>query len=93
MSESLSSWTDKLGMPTKEQQPLPVTQNFSVSDAASKHAVQAFFDCLRAEVQEYGISVSTLSHTFIKAGPTVRQSTTAKSILSGKSTSPSAHKA
>ncbi|KAJ3601771.1 hypothetical protein NHX12_032737 [Muraenolepis orangiensis] len=34
-------------------------------DAASKHAVQAFFDCLRPEVQEYGITVSTLSHTFI----------------------------
>uniref|UniRef100_A0A3Q2XAE7 Dehydrogenase/reductase (SDR family) member 7Cb n=1 Tax=Hippocampus comes TaxID=109280 RepID=A0A3Q2XAE7_HIPCM len=33
--------------------------------AASKHAVQAFFDCLRAEVEEYGITVSTISHTFI----------------------------
>lgn len=38
-----------------------------VEDAASKHAVQAFFDCLRAEVEEYGISVSTISHTFINA--------------------------
>ncbi|KAK1799033.1 hypothetical protein P4O66_007297, partial [Electrophorus voltai] len=38
-----------------------------LSDAASKHAIQAFFDCLRAEVQEYGISISTVSHTFIKA--------------------------
>ncbi|XP_016102843.1 dehydrogenase/reductase SDR family member 7C-A-like [Sinocyclocheilus grahami] len=36
-------------------------------DAASKHAVQAFFDCLRAEVEEYGISVSTISLTFINA--------------------------
>ena len=36
-----------------------------LSDAASKHAVQAFFDCLRAEVEEYGISVSTISHSFI----------------------------
>lgn len=36
-------------------------------DAASKHAAQAFFDCLRAEVQEYGIIVSTISHTFINA--------------------------
>lgn len=35
------------------------------SDAASKHAVQAFFDCLRAEVQQYGIIVSTVNHTFI----------------------------
>lgn len=38
-----------------------------LSDAASKHAVQAFFDCLRAEVEEYGIVVSTISHTFIDA--------------------------
>jgi len=42
---------------------------FRTSYAASKHAVQAFFDCLRAEVQEYGISVSTLSHTFISTPP------------------------
>uniref|UniRef100_A0A3B4C6N0 Dehydrogenase/reductase (SDR family) member 7C n=1 Tax=Pygocentrus nattereri TaxID=42514 RepID=A0A3B4C6N0_PYGNA len=46
---------------------------FRTTYAASKHAVQAFFDCLRAEVQEYGISVSTLSHTFIKAAPSVKQ--------------------
>ncbi|CAL8302645.1 unnamed protein product [Merluccius merluccius] len=38
---------------------------FRTTYAASKHAVQAFFDCLRPEVQEYGISVSTLSHTYI----------------------------
>lgn len=59
----------------------------AVSDAASKHAVQAFFDCLRAEVQESGISVSTISHTFINAAPTIQHSTTSNSILSGKSTS------
>uniref|UniRef100_A0A8C8I444 Dehydrogenase/reductase (SDR family) member 7Ca n=1 Tax=Oncorhynchus tshawytscha TaxID=74940 RepID=A0A8C8I444_ONCTS len=29
----------------------------------------AFFDCLRAEVQEYGISVSTVNHTFIISPP------------------------
>ncbi|XP_076008282.1 dehydrogenase/reductase (SDR family) member 7Cb [Genypterus blacodes] len=40
---------------------------FRSSFAASKHAAQAFFDCLRAEVEEYGISVSTISHTFIDA--------------------------
>lgn len=38
-----------------------------LSDAASKHAAQAFFDCLRAEVEEFGIVVSTISHTFIDA--------------------------
>ncbi|KAM9336415.1 dehydrogenase/reductase (SDR family) member 7Cb [Symphorus nematophorus] len=40
---------------------------FRTSYAASKHAAQAFFDCLRAEVEEYGIVVSTISHTFINA--------------------------
>lgn len=40
---------------------------FRTSYSASKHAVQAFFDCLRAEVQEYGIVVSTISHTFVNA--------------------------
>ncbi|XP_061611640.1 dehydrogenase/reductase (SDR family) member 7Cb [Phyllopteryx taeniolatus] len=40
---------------------------FRSSYAASKHAVQAFFDSLRAEVEEYGITVSTVSHTFIDA--------------------------
>uniref|UniRef100_A0A8C5EVQ0 Dehydrogenase/reductase SDR family member 7C-A-like n=1 Tax=Gouania willdenowi TaxID=441366 RepID=A0A8C5EVQ0_GOUWI len=40
---------------------------FRSSYAASKHAAQAFFDCLRAEVQEYGLVVSTISHTFINA--------------------------
>ncbi|XP_037547542.1 dehydrogenase/reductase (SDR family) member 7Cb [Nematolebias whitei] len=40
---------------------------FRSSYAASKHAAQAFFDCLRAEVEEYGIIVSTVSHTFINA--------------------------
>ncbi|XP_039980260.1 dehydrogenase/reductase SDR family member 7C-B-like isoform X2 [Xiphias gladius] len=38
---------------------------FRTTYAASKHAVQAFFDCLRAEVEEYGICVSTINHTFI----------------------------
>nr|XP_015830188.2 dehydrogenase/reductase SDR family member 7C-B isoform X1 [Nothobranchius furzeri] len=38
---------------------------FRTAYSASKHAVQAFFDCLRAEVEEFGISVSTINHTFI----------------------------
>uniref|UniRef100_A0A8C2ZBC7 Dehydrogenase/reductase (SDR family) member 7Cb n=1 Tax=Cyclopterus lumpus TaxID=8103 RepID=A0A8C2ZBC7_CYCLU len=55
-----------------------------LSDAASKHAAQAFFDCLRAEVEEYGIVVSTISLTFINPfelqpveGPTPKQNTLA----------------
>ncbi|KAM3864156.1 dehydrogenase/reductase SDR family member 7C-B-like [Diretmus argenteus] len=53
---------------------------FRTTYAASKHAVQAFFDCLRAEVQEYGISVSTVSHTFI--GPAAGKELPSKSIWS-----------
>ncbi|XP_074553170.1 dehydrogenase/reductase SDR family member 7C-B-like isoform X2 [Halichoeres trimaculatus] len=56
---------------------------FRTTYAASKHAVQAFFDCLRAEVEEYGISVSTISHTFISgssSGDT--ESTSSSSIFS-----------
>ncbi|KAJ4932580.1 hypothetical protein JOQ06_010998 [Pogonophryne albipinna] len=40
---------------------------FRTAYSASKHAVQAFFDSLRSEVEEYGISVSTINHTFISA--------------------------
>ncbi|XP_067285172.1 dehydrogenase/reductase SDR family member 7C-B [Pseudorasbora parva] len=47
-----------------------LTVPFRATYAASKHAVQAFFECLRAEVQEYGITVSTVNHTFIKTPST-----------------------
>lgn len=59
-----------------------LTVPFRTTYAASKHAVQAFFDCLRAEVQEYGISVSTINHTFITTAPSSIQSTTSTSITS-----------
>lgn len=36
------------------------------SDAASKHATQAYFDCLRAEVERYGICVSVISPGYIR---------------------------
>ncbi|XP_074081205.1 dehydrogenase/reductase SDR family member 7C isoform X2 [Macrotis lagotis] len=35
--------------------------------AASKHAAQGFFDCLRAEVEEFEVVVSTVSPTFIRS--------------------------
>ncbi|XP_056609302.1 dehydrogenase/reductase SDR family member 7C-B [Triplophysa dalaica] len=47
-----------------------LTVPFRATYAASKHAVQAFFDCLRAEVQQYGIIVSTVNHTFINTPTT-----------------------
>ncbi|XP_054997240.1 dehydrogenase/reductase SDR family member 7C isoform X2 [Sorex araneus] len=40
---------------------------FRTSYAASKHAVLGFFDCLRAEVEEYDVVVSTVSPTFIRS--------------------------
>ncbi|XP_078081474.1 dehydrogenase/reductase (SDR family) member 7Cb [Mustelus asterias] len=51
----VNSVQGKLGLP------------FRAAYAASKHAIQAFFDCLRAEVAEFGITVSTVSPTFIRS--------------------------
>ncbi|KAM6164432.1 dehydrogenase/reductase SDR family member 7C [Rhynchocyon petersi] len=42
---------------------------FRTAYAASKHAVLGFFDCLRAEVEEYDVVVSTVSPTFIRSHP------------------------
>ncbi|KAJ8389680.1 hypothetical protein AAFF_G00115560 [Aldrovandia affinis] len=39
---------------------------FRSAYAASKHATQAYFDCLRAEVQQYGIAVSVFSPGYIR---------------------------
>lgn len=36
------------------------------SDAASKHATQAYFDCLRAEIEQHGIPVTVISPGYIK---------------------------
>ena len=37
-----------------------------ISDSASKHAMQAFFDCLRAEVSDRNIKVCVVSPGYIK---------------------------
>lgn len=37
----------------------------NAADAASKHATQAFFDCLRAEVEQCGIEVTVISPSYI----------------------------
>ncbi|XP_054614476.1 dehydrogenase/reductase SDR family member 7C-B-like isoform X2 [Dunckerocampus dactyliophorus] len=55
---------------------------FRTSYAASKHAVQAFFDCLRAEVEEFGISVSTINVTFISGRASEQQTASSKSFWS-----------
>ncbi|XP_012736259.2 dehydrogenase/reductase SDR family member 7C-B isoform X2 [Fundulus heteroclitus] len=55
---------------------------FRTAYAASKHAVQAFFDCLRAEVEEFGISVSTINHTFISCSASdTTEAATSRSLL------------
>ncbi|XP_006177009.1 dehydrogenase/reductase SDR family member 7C isoform X1 [Camelus ferus] len=40
---------------------------FRTAYAASKHAALGFFDCLRAEVEEYDVVVSTVSPAFIRS--------------------------
>uniref|UniRef100_A0A8C3WX21 Dehydrogenase/reductase SDR family member 7C n=1 Tax=Catagonus wagneri TaxID=51154 RepID=A0A8C3WX21_9CETA len=40
---------------------------FRTAYAASKHAALGFFDCLRAEVEEFDVVVSTVSPTFIRS--------------------------
>ena len=47
--------------------PAPTLGLVSLADAASKHAALGFFDCLRAEVEEYDVVVSTVSPTFIRS--------------------------
>ncbi|MEQ2252741.1 Dehydrogenase/reductase SDR member 7C-B [Ilyodon furcidens] len=55
---------------------------FRTAYAASKHAIQAFFDCLRAEVEEFGISVSTINHTFISCSASkTAKAATSNSLL------------
>ncbi|KAJ6660477.1 hypothetical protein lerEdw1_017901 [Lerista edwardsae] len=43
---------------------------FRAAYAASKHAALGFFDCLRAELQEFGVCVSTVTPSFIRSFPT-----------------------
>ncbi|XP_037238599.1 dehydrogenase/reductase SDR family member 7B isoform X3 [Falco rusticolus] len=52
---------DKKVMETNYFGPVALTK-----DAASKHATQAFFDCLRAEVEQYDIDVTVISPGYIQ---------------------------
>jgi len=47
-----------------------------VSDGASKHALQAFCDSLRAEVDGHGITVSVISPGYIRTNLSVNALTT-----------------
>ncbi|XP_053452435.1 dehydrogenase/reductase SDR family member 7B-like [Nycticebus coucang] len=51
---------DKRVMETNYFGPVALTK-----DAASKHAMQAFFDCLRAEMEQYQIEVTVVSPGYI----------------------------
>ncbi|XP_066496751.1 dehydrogenase/reductase SDR family member 7B isoform X2 [Tiliqua scincoides] len=51
---AISSVQGKIGIP------------FRSAYAASKHATQAFFDCLRAEVKQYNIDVTVVSPGYIQ---------------------------
>lgn len=42
------------------------TAQVCFADAASKHATQAFFDCLRAEVEQFEIDVTVVSPGYIQ---------------------------
>ncbi|XP_053133124.1 dehydrogenase/reductase SDR family member 7B isoform X3 [Hemicordylus capensis] len=51
---AISSVQGKIGIP------------FRSAYAASKHATQAFFDCLRAEVEQYNVEVTVVSPGYIQ---------------------------
>lgn len=54
------------------------------SDAASKHATQAFFDCLRAEVEQYDIDVTVISPGYIQTNLSLNAITADGSRYGGK---------
>lgn len=49
----------------------PFSLIFSAAYSASKHAMQAFADSLRAEVSDAGIKVTVISPSFVKTDITV----------------------
>ena len=55
-----------------------------MSDSASKHAVQAYFDCLRAEVSGQGVSVSVVSPGYINTNLSLNALTADGSQYGGK---------
>uniref|UniRef100_A0A5F8GNM0 Dehydrogenase/reductase SDR family member 7C n=1 Tax=Monodelphis domestica TaxID=13616 RepID=A0A5F8GNM0_MONDO len=61
-AQNISLELDKKIMDVNYFGPITLTK-----DAASKHAAQGFFDCLRAEVEEFEVVISTVSPTFIRS--------------------------
>jgi dehydrogenase/reductase SDR family protein 7B len=54
------------------------------ADAASKHATQAFFDCLRAEIEQDGIKVTVISPGYIRTNLSVNAVTADGSRYGGE---------
>lgn len=54
------------------------------ADAASKHATQAFFDCLRAEMEQYEIKVTVISPSYIQTSLSLNAITADGSKYGGK---------
>lgn len=56
-----------------------------LSDSASKHATQAYFDCLRAEVDRFGLQVSVISPGYIRTNLSINAVTGDGSKYGGES--------
>jgi NAD(P)-dependent dehydrogenase (short-subunit alcohol dehydrogenase family) len=57
----------------------------TTTDSASKHATQAFFDCLRAEMEEANIKVTVISPGYIHTNLSVNAVTADGSRYGGRS--------
>ena len=55
-----------------------------VTDAASKHALQAFMDSLRAEVASHGIHVTVVSPGYIRTNISINSLSTDGSTYGSK---------
>ena len=53
-------------------------------DSASKHALQAYFDCLRAEVSDQGVRVSVVSPGYIQSNLSLNALTSQGNKYGGK---------
>jgi len=71
MTYNVSGGTLNLTQPST-----PALNESCCADGASKHALQAFFDSLRAEVVDCGIHVSVVSPGYIRTNLSVNSLTT-----------------